>query len=274
MHSPASDFPYCGPPPSPANLWVRWNLDPILIAALFLTVSAYAICARRTEVTGKEKVWFYCGWFVVTVSLISPICPLSVALFSARVGQHMTLLLVGAPLVALGRPEITFSSILPTRVHRLPSSATAATAVFAVLLWFWHAPEPYAATFTSAMIYWTMHLTLFASALWLWCKLFSRDTSNLVTITCASVFAALQMGLLGALITFAPRAIYQPHFLTTASWHLTPLQDQQLGGVIMWAPGCAVFLVFAVYAFWLMMRRVQVRDVQWSRLSGSETRTI
>ncbi|MBV8361641.1 MAG: cytochrome c oxidase assembly protein [Deltaproteobacteria bacterium] len=232
------------------------------------------ICARRTEITGKEKTWFYCGWFVVTVSLLSPLCPLSVALFSARVGQHMLLLLLGAPLVALGRPDTVFSSILPAQVRRLPASATAASAVFAVSLWFWHAPEPYTATFTSRVVYWMMHLTLFGSALWLWCRLFSRNTSNFVNITCASVFAALQMGLLGALITFAPRAMYQPHFLTTTSWHLTPLQDQQLGGVIMWAPGSAVFLVFAVYAFWLMMRNVQVRDIQWSQFSGSETRTI
>jgi putative membrane protein len=55
----------------------------------------------------------------------------------------------------------------------------------------------------------------------------------------------IQMGLLGALITLAPRALYAPHALTTWAWGLTPLQDQQLGGAIMWVPGGIVFLVAA-----------------------------
>ena len=56
------------------------------------------------------------------------------------------------------------------------------------------------------------------------------------------------MGFLGALITLAPRAVYAPHALTAAAWGLTPLGDQQLGGIIMWIPGCLVFLVFALLA--------------------------
>ena len=60
--------------------------------------------------------------------------------------------------------------------------------------------------------------------------------------------SSVQMGLLGALITLAPRALYAPHALTTTAWGLTPLQDQQLGGSIMWVPGCVVFLAVAMLA--------------------------
>ena len=49
-----------------------------------------------------------------------------------------------------------------------------------------------------------------------------------------------------------PRAFYAPHALTTMAWGLTPLQDQQLGGSIMWVPGCIVFLVVAMFG----LRRV------------------
>jgi putative membrane protein len=56
----------------------------------------------------------------------------------------------------------------------------------------------------------------------------------------------VQMGLLGALITFAGEPLYAPHLLTTAAWGLTPLEDQQLGGLIMWAPAAAVYLVAAL----------------------------
>jgi putative membrane protein len=53
----------------------------------------------------------------------------------------------------------------------------------------------------------------------------------------------VQMGLLGALLTFSDRAFYAPHWLTTGAWGLSPLEDQQVGGMIMWAPGAAVYLV-------------------------------
>ena len=55
-----------------------------------------------------------------------------------------------------------------------------------------------------------------------------------------------EMGLLGALLTFSQNAIYAPHALTTAAWGLSPLEDQQLAGLIMWAPGALAYLAAAL----------------------------
>ena len=63
------------------------------------------------------------------------------------------------------------------------------------------------------------------------------------------------MGVLGALITFASHPLYRVHALTTAAWGLTPLHDQQLGGVIMWVPAGVIFLVAIVHALASAMRR-------------------
>jgi putative membrane protein len=52
----------------------------------------------------------------------------------------------------------------------------------------------------------------------------------------------LQMGLLGAVLTLAARPLFQWHAVTTQAWGLSPLQDQQLGGALMWVPGLALFL--------------------------------
>ena len=49
------------------------------------------------------------------------------------------------------------------------------------------------------------------------------------------------MSLLGAVLTFAPSPLYAPHLLTTAAWGLRPLDDQQLGGVLMWVPAGVIF---------------------------------
>lgn len=128
-----------------------------------------------------------------------------------------------------------------------------ATAVFTMLLWFWHAPGPYATTFFSALVYWSMHFTVFGSALWLWHGLLADGAGSMIRKVAAGVISSAQMGFLGALITLAPRAVYEPHALTTGIWGLTPLQDQQFGGVIMWVPGCAIFLGFAMLALWPAM---------------------
>ena len=56
----------------------------------------------------------------------------------------------------------------------------------------------------------------------------------------------VQMGVLGALITFASRPLYAPHWSTTAPWGLAPLEDQQLAGLVMWAPAAAIYLLAAL----------------------------
>jgi putative membrane protein len=122
-----------------------------------------------------------------------------------------------------------------------------------MLLWFWHAPGPYATTFSSTLAYWSMHFTVFGSALWLWHGLLADGAGSMIRTVAAGVISSAQMGFLGALITLAPRAFYEPHALTTRIWGLTPLQDQQFGGVIMWVPGCAIFLGIAMLALWPAM---------------------
>ena len=88
---------------------------------------------------------------------------------------------------------------------------------------------------------------------------------------------ALHSGLLGALITLARSVWYPAYRGTTASWGLTPLEDQQLGGLIMWVPACSVYLVagLALFAAWLREseRRVRRREAA-ARGRRSEGRPI
>ncbi len=234
-------LPYCGAPPLPDTLWSRWNLDPVLIAGLLVALGVYAVAARAERGPSRaERAAFYAGWGVASAALISPLCALSVSLFAARVGQHMLLTLVAAPLIAAGRPFATRAARQAR--HGSPAAPLAASGVFAVILWFWHMPGPYAATFASTALYWTMHLSLFGAALWLWSELLDRAPAKAAPAIGAGLVATVQMGLLGALITLAPEPLYAPHALTTVAWGLTQLQDQQVGGVIMWVPGCVVFL--------------------------------
>lgn len=264
-----SVVPYCGAPPLPDTLWMRWNLDPVLLMALLAIGCAYALGAtglnRKFCVLPRgRQAAFYAGWAVTTACLVSPLCPLSVSLFAARVGQHMILALIAAPLVAAGRPVAAISFLWRTSggvARCYPERSTwtaaplAAAGLFAALLWFWHSPAAYGATFTSTAAYWSMHVSMFAASVWLWSELLDRNPARVVAATGAGVISSAQMGLLGALITLAPRPLYAPHALTIAAWNLTPLQDQQLGGAIMWVPGGVVFLAVAMVMLWLTIAR-------------------
>jgi putative membrane protein len=223
---------YCGNAPVPGSL--VWNFDPVLIFCL-AAAGALLLWAVRKE-SPRRKGLALAGWIVVGLAVVSPLCNLSVALFSARVGQHMVIALIGAPLIALALPGKR-------------GGLWAASAAFAVLLWLWHTPLAYEKTFENSVIYWIMHLSMFASALWLWAALFNPQGGQLWQALGASFFTTMQMSLLGALLTFSPRALFPVHLLTTAPWGLSPLEDQQIGGLIMWIPAGVLLLGYALTAF-------------------------
>lgn len=256
--------PYCGAPPDPAVWLVRWNLDPYLITCLSAALVLYQVLWVRSplvEPRGRSRTRrtaFFAGWLLGSLALVSPLCPLSVSLFSARVGQHMWLISVAAPLIAWGLPR--------TGAPSGGGLATgAAAALFAALLWFWHAPGPYLATFQSDLVYWLMHATTFGAAVWLWRRILTDVDRNPAAVLAGAALTTLQMGLLGALITFAGHPFYGPHALTTVAWGLTQLEDQQLGGVIMWVPPGLLTIGATVGALALAMRRALPADQEVSR---------
>ena len=125
--------------------------------------------------------------------------------------------------------------------------------VFALALWVWHSPVPYAATFTSDTVYWTMHVTLFASALILWQALLADGRDALVALG-VGIGTSIQMGFLGAILTFAGHPFFADHLLTAPTFGYSALEDQQLGGVLMWVPGCSIFVLAACLSLARLMR--------------------
>lgn len=209
---------YCGPAPVPAELWARWNFDPVLLAALTVLALATARSGRGAAAVA-----------VLFLAFVSPLCALSSALFSARVVHHLLLVAVAAPLLAGLRPAAREGSAAP------------AFAVSTAVLWVWHAPPLYDLALSHVGAYWVMQISLLASATWFWRRVFcpSRAPVEAVALVVAG-FA--QMGMLGAILTFAPGALYAAHAAAPLAFGLTPLADQQLGGLIMWVPAGFVFI--------------------------------
>lgn len=221
--------PYCGEAPIPAELLVRWNLDPWVLAALILAALGWAM---RRERNLRSNLLVGAGLLALALAFVSPLCALSSALFSARVFHHGLLIAAAAPLLAFG---------LPRSGPSLP--LTAATAAHAVFVWIWHAPAPYAWALSNDLAYWLMQVCLLGSAVALWRAV--RQAHGLAAAA-ALLATMMQMGLLGALIALAGQPLYAPHLTTTQAWGLTPLADQQLAGILMWAPLSVVYLLAAL----------------------------
>lgn len=231
--------PYCGPPPSPDGLWSQWNLDPVILCGLALGALVLALPSGRLSARSRG-----CGGLALAalaIAFVSPLCALSSALFAARTVHHILLICAVAPLAALALPRPPRQGFAVVMI---------ATALQAVVLWFWHAPDLYQAALSSDAVYAVMELTLLASATLFWLVVRSAAAP---TAAFGLVLTMVQMGLLGALLVFAGSAVYAPHLLTTAPWGVTPLEDQQLAGLTMWAPAAGVYLVTALtlVARWL-----------------------
>jgi putative membrane protein len=236
------EAPYCGLPPLPAEIWLRWNLDVALIVVLAALMTAHGLqlgvlsIAKRHAHEPRRR-FFYAGWAAVALGLISPLCAMGVALFAARVTQHAWLSMIAAPLLVL-------ASVRPQR-NPLARPMMGA-ALFAAVLWLWHLPPLYDLTFRSDVAYWLMHVSLFGASILLWRGLVHGGERAWIARVGAGFLTVAQMGLLGVLITLAPRALYQAHLLAAEGWGLTALEDQQLGGLIMWAPTAFVLLAAAL----------------------------
>lgn len=221
--------PYCGTAPVPGELLGRWNFDPLLLVALAAVALAYA---RLPMARRGSPGAFAAAWLLAVLLFVSPFCALTSALFSARVTHHLLLTIGLAPLL-----------VLAVRNVRVPGGVAAWTAIQAVTFWLWHAPPAYAAALSNDGTYWAMQLSLLGTAVGFWLALRRASAPAAAGALLATM---VQMGILGALITFAGQPLYDPHFATTGAWGLSALEDQQLAGLIMWAPGAGFYLAAAI----------------------------
>jgi putative membrane protein len=222
---------YCGPAPVPAEIWARWNLDPWLIAVLAAAAMGWIAFARAR--TGTRHGSFWADFALLLILFVSPLCALSAALFAARSVHHLLLVALAAPLLVLAG----------LRLARLPIGM--ATGLHILIFWAWHIPGLYAWALSHDAAYWLMQASLLGSAMIFWSAVLDRRASGVAALG-ALLAMIVQMGILGAILTFAGQPFYAPHFLTTASWGLSPVEDQQIAGLIMWVASIPFYLAAAV----------------------------
>jgi putative membrane protein len=255
----------------PDEFWTAWSFEPGLIIPLALTAVLYAWGRRaKHSATRLQSICFWSGWVILTLALISPLHEMGEALFSAHMVQHEVLMLVAAPLLVISRPLVPFLHALPFEwrrtvgrwskfgivqsIWRSLTTPLNAWLIHAAALWIWHFPSLFQATLSSDWIHAAQHLSFFLSALLFWWALFYGRGQHAYGTGVLYIFTTgIHTGILGALLTLSTRLWYPAYQNSTAAWGLTALEDQQLGGIIMWVPASLVYLAagLVLFAAWL-----------------------
>lgn len=206
------------------------------------------------------------GVLTVLVAVASPLSSAADTSLTAHMVQHVLLLAVASPLLALGAPRPTILRALPEPVRgrvrrawrpvlrqqsRHWLAATVATLVLqAAVMWAWHLPALYDAAERQPLLHGLEHISFLVSSTLFWWVVTSSRRSRRGVAVLALFAGGLPGTALGAALLLAPRPWY-PHYAGGSVGH--GLADQQLAGVVMWSFAGLAYVVGAAVLFgrWL-----------------------
>jgi putative membrane protein len=250
----------------------------VLIGCLALgALYAWAVGpgARRagwTEVHAERwRVWCWAGALAITFfALDGPLHDLSDEyLFSAHMTQHLLLMLVMPPLLILGVPPslirrtLQFRRVL--RVGRTLTNPVVAFVAYNVVFLGWHFPAAYGTALEHHPLHIVQHLMFISVAVMMWWPIVA-PVAELERVPDGPmlmlyVFAfGIPSTILSAFITMSETLFYPFYAAAPRITSLSPLQDQRLGGLLMWIPGMLVFWI-AISAIWFRWTREEY--VEW-----------
>ena len=252
---------------APADAAAGTWADACIIAGFLIAAGLYALglwrlwrrAHRGAGVPVRRAGCYAAGLALLGLVLAPPLDTLGAELFSAHMLQHEAMMLGAAPLLVAGRPLPVFLWAFPEgarhrlgaavgvepvrQAWRLLSRPLCAWSLHGAVLWAWHFPRLFQAGLESEAAHVLQHASFLASALLFWASL-SGPAARQGAAVLSLLTTAIHTGILGALLTFSPHAWYPAYTGTTMAWGLTVLEDQQLGGLIMWVPAGFLF-VFA-----------------------------
>jgi putative membrane protein len=273
------------PAPTLPSVLLAWRFDPLALSGLLLAGAAYLWAVRREDRAHPAsrqpayRSWlFAAGLAAIGLALLSPVEAYEGSLFSVHMVQHMLLELVAAPLLLAGAPiTLTLRAVSPTlrrpllavlhsRVVHVISFPVIAWLLFAAVNWGWHFSVLYDQALENQPLHYLQHATFLAAALLFWWPVIGADPSPWRLphpVRLLYLFLAMpQNSFLGVALLSASTVLY-PHYVTNLrEWGPTPLDDQALGGVIMWVFGDVAFVIGMMLVVVLWMRHEDRRTAR------------
>jgi len=270
-----------------------WYWDPVLLLSVSLLLWLYwrgwirVLRSKRATscLSGIHRGCFLMSIALVVFCLLSPLDLMSSQLASAHMVQHAVLMTVAAPLMVLGSMSFICFAGLPIAAKSFAAKSARALSktagdplanpfcpwmIYAAVLWGWHLPVLYGAALRVHMMHDLQHLFFMVAAILFWRPLLDPLSRHRLGGGSAVIYlftTTLHSTVLGVFMTIAPGAWYPEYFGRSELWGLSPLEDQQIAGLIMWMPACLSYAVVAVYLFTRLIQSTAESGVRYG-LSG------
>jgi putative membrane protein len=271
---------------------IQWLADPAVLAPLALLAGIYVwrfrqvrseAAARGRPATGAgplQALAFAGGMLALLAALVSPIDGLGEDyLFSAHMVQHVLLGDIAPLLILLGlsraimRPATRRLTGLERRLGPLANPATGIV-IWLALMYLWHVPALYDAAAENAGIHLLEHGSFFAAGVALWWPLIQPVPMRrrLTGLQPLGYIGAAKAGLaaLGIYLAWSSSALYPYYEQTPRIWGLTPVEDQNVGGVIMMVEQSFTLVLVLVFLFVRMLAQSEEDERRRERLEERE----
>jgi len=242
--------------------WLKWSIHPSTVVGLAVLAAIYLIRSRQAgpddRLSGMRKLSFFAALFVIFASLNGPIHDLSDNyLFSGHMVQHLLLTMLMPPLLIVGVPGWMLRPLLRNRavsaVARRVTRPISCFMIFNVVIAAWHIPALYNAAMENHDIHIVEHLMFMSAAVLMWWPLISQ-LPELPRLSYPGqmlycFLMSIPMSVIAVYITMADSVLYPFYSSAPRIMKLSPMEDQLLGGLIMWIPGGLLFMVIMSVVF-------------------------
>jgi cytochrome c oxidase assembly factor CtaG len=189
----------------------------------------------------SKRISMVLGTLAIMIAALPPLRGAATELFAAHMMQHLLLIAVAAPLLAASR----------IRPVSLPPVWAWLLFVDTFLFWHWAAAFRWAAA--SAATEALEMASIFVTAFLFWSAALATDRLSYGARALFVMTGAVATDLPGVIMVFAPTAICTMPGENAFVWGLTPLEDQQIAGLLMWVPANLIFFAIAtcLFARWM-----------------------
>jgi putative membrane protein len=216
-----------------------WDWEPTVVIGCAALAGGYIALARKHGFS--RAPWFLTGVLLLLLDLVSPLDTLADRyLFSAHVVQHFLLALVIPALLLLGTPPFDLRGLI--KFERFLGQPPVSWLLGVGTMLLWHIPALFNAALANDGLHVLQHLSFLITGAIFWWPILSPLADRRLPALAAVTYlfsACLCCSLLGAYLTFGPTGLY-PEYPGYGA--LDSKSDQQLGGLLMWVPGCFVYL--------------------------------